>query len=89
MNFDKRPEHELYNIEKDPHCIHNLANKPENAMIIKKLRTQMETELIAQGDPPRTLGKGDIFDNYIYYGKRLNYKTGERLPPIMYKKQKP
>ena len=34
----------------------------------------METELIAQGDP-RTLGNGDVFDNYIYYGKRLDYNT--------------
>ena len=86
MNFDKRPEHELYNIQKDPNCIHNLANKPENATIIKKLRTQMETELIAQGDP-RTLGKGEVFDNYIYYGKRLDYKTGKRITPLKYTKK--
>ena len=86
MNFDKRPEHELYNIQEDPHCINNLADLPEYAVQIKKLRTQMETELIAQGDP-RTLGNGDIFDNYIYYGKRLDYKTGERISPLNYVKQ--
>ena len=86
MNFDKRPEHELYNIQKDPHCISNLANLPKYANQIIKLRTQMETELIAQGDP-RTLGNGDIFDNYIYYGKRLDYKTGERISPLKYVKQ--
>ncbi|WP_276168159.1 sulfatase family protein [Zobellia alginiliquefaciens] len=86
MNFDKKPEHELYNIQKDPHCINNLAEKPQYEPVIKKLRTQMETELIAQGDP-RTLGKGEIFDNYIYYGKRLDYKTGKRLPPLKYTKK--
>ncbi|CAM3540313.1 sulfatase [Zobellia roscoffensis] len=86
MNFDKKPENELYNIQKDPHCINNLAEKPEYKSVIKELRTQMETELIAQGDP-RTLGKGDIFDQYIYYGKRLDYKTGKRISPLKYEKQ--
>jgi arylsulfatase A-like enzyme len=84
MSFDKRPEHELYNIQKDPHCIDNLASLPKYAEQIKKLRTQMETELIAQGDP-RTLGNGDVFDNYIYYGKRLDYNTGKHMPPLKYK----
>ena len=84
MSFDKRPEHELYNIQKDPHCIDNLASLPKYAEQIKKLRTQMETELIAQGDP-RTLGNGDVFDNYIYYGKRLDYNTGKHMPPLNYK----
>ncbi|MBU2905335.1 sulfatase [Arenibacter algicola] len=86
MNFDKRPEHELYNIQEDPHCINNLADLPKYAVQIKKLRAQMETELIAQGDP-RTLGNGDVFDNYIYYGKRLDYNTGTRISPLNYVKQ--
>lgn len=86
MNFDKRPEHELYNIKKDPHCIINLAEIPEHAAQIKTLRSQMETELIAQGDP-RTLGKGEIFDKYIYYGKRLDYNTGKRISSLKYIKK--
>ena len=86
MNFDKRPEHELYNIQKDPHCITNLANLPEYAVQIKELRFQMESELRAQGDP-HTLGNGDVFDNYIYYGKRLDYSTGQRINAIKYTKQ--
>ncbi|NNG09024.1 MAG: heparan N-sulfatase, partial [Arenibacter sp.] len=86
MNFDKRPEHELYNIKKDPHCINNLAEIPEHAAQIKTLRSQMETELIAQGDP-RTLGKGEIFDKYIYYGKRLDYNTGKRISSLKYIKK--
>ena len=84
MSFDKRPEHELYNIQKDPHCIYNLADLPEYSVQIKQLRKQMETELIAQGDP-RTLGNGEVFDHYIYYGKRLDYNTGDPLPPLKYK----
>ncbi|NJB83550.1 sulfatase family protein [Wenyingzhuangia aestuarii] len=81
MSFAKRPEEELYNIQKDPHCMVNLATLPAYRNTCKELRAQMEKELIAQGDP-RTLGNGEVFDHYQYYGKRLNYKTGERMPAI-------
>lgn len=76
MSFAKRPEEELYNIQKDPHCMVNLATLPAYRNTCKELRAQMEKELIAQGDP-RMLGKGDVFDKYPYTGKQLNYKTGE------------
>jgi N-sulfoglucosamine sulfohydrolase len=77
MSFAKRPEHELYDIVKDPYCINNLALLPKYADVINKLRSQMEAELIAQGDP-RALGNGAIFDKYKYYGKGLDYETGKR-----------
>ncbi|GAA3615354.1 sulfatase [Flavivirga amylovorans] len=77
MSFAKRVEEELYNMQNDPHCMNNLALSPEYSDVKQKLRTQMEKELIAQGDP-RMLGKGNVFDEYPYFGKRLNYKTGER-----------
>ncbi|SDR70594.1 Arylsulfatase A [Polaribacter sp. KT25b] len=72
MSFGKRPEEELYNILTDPHCLKNLALLPEYKDTCKKLRTQMEAELISQGDP-RTLGNGDVFDNYPYTGKAYDY----------------
>jgi N-sulfoglucosamine sulfohydrolase len=81
MSFAKRPEEELYDINKDPHCMNNLALLAEYTPIMKSLRSQMESELAAQGDP-RTLGNGAIFDKYTYYGKGLDYKTGKRLPPL-------
>lgn len=76
MSFAKRPEEELYDIVKDPHCMVNLATHPNFRKVCKDLRAQMEEELIAQRDP-RTLGKGKIFDQYEYYGKVLDYKTGK------------
>lgn len=79
MNFGKRPEQELYNIQKDPDCVMNLAANPEYKSLIAKLRKQMEDQLTEQGDP-RTLGKGDIFDEYPYRGRQLNYETGESGP---------
>jgi arylsulfatase A-like enzyme len=79
MSFGKRPEEELYNIKKDPDCVMNLAANPEYKSLIAKLRKHMEGELTDQGDP-RTLGKGDIFDEYPYRGRQLNYETGESGP---------
>jgi arylsulfatase A-like enzyme len=79
LSFGKRPEEELYDIIKDPHCMNNLALLPEYKETCKSLRAQMEKELIAQGDP-RTLGNGDVFDKYPYYGKGIDYKTGKRIP---------
>tara|TARA_R110000850_G_scaffold148195_5_gene270418 strand:- start:335 stop:1885 length:1551 start_codon:yes stop_codon:yes gene_type:complete len=63
--FGKRPADELYDMEKDPDCVNNLADDPEYAGLMKDLYAQMEEELIAQEDP-RILGQGDIFDDYPY-----------------------
>lgn len=61
--FGKRPAEELYNLQDDPDGLKNLAASAEHKGIVAKLRTQMETELKAQGDP-RMVGKGNVFDNY-------------------------
>lgn len=70
--FDKRSEEELFRIDQDPDCMHNLAAQPEFQTIKEQLRTQMERDLTDQEDP-RTLGQGDIFDRYPYMGKPFNY----------------
>ena len=72
MSFGMRPEEELYNIQDDPDCINNLATLPEYAEVKAQLRQQMEAELKEQGDP-RILGNGDVFDNYPYGGRQLDY----------------
>jgi len=76
LSFGKRPSEELYQIRWDPHCMNNLAKSPEFAAVKKRLRAQMEAELTAQGDP-RTLGKGNIFDGYLYAGPTFNYGADE------------
>jgi N-sulfoglucosamine sulfohydrolase len=78
MSFGKRPEEELYQVEKDPNCMNNLASNPEYAAVKARLRAEMEAELTEQGDP-RTLGNGDVFDHYEYMGKRLDYDLGKPL----------
>ncbi len=63
MAFGKRPEEELFDMEKDPDCVNNLAADPAHARTKAALWAQLQRELKAQGDP-RILGNGDIFDYY-------------------------
>lgn len=65
LSFGKRPEEELYDIQADPDCVHNLAMDRKYATRKTQLWLQLEQELTAQGDP-RILGQGDIFDFYPY-----------------------
>jgi len=67
LAFAKRPAEELYDLQKDPAQLDNVAGKSEYAKIKKKLAAALIDELKATKDP-RILGKGDAFDNYPYYG---------------------
>ncbi len=83
-SFGKRPAEELYNIEKDPDCIMNLAENPDFRQIKESLRDQLFSELKEQNDP-RMFGKGDIFDEYPYADVKdtafyERYMKGEKLP---------
>ena len=69
LNFGKRPEEELFQVDIDPNCMKNLAADPAYKKIKASLRAQMEKELTAQKDP-RTLGQGDVFDRYEYMGNK-------------------
>jgi N-sulfoglucosamine sulfohydrolase len=65
LAFGKRPSEESFDMDSDPDCVKNLTDDPEYAQTKKQMWAQLESELIAQGDP-RVLGKGDIFDFYPY-----------------------
>ncbi|HEX4946393.1 MAG TPA: sulfatase [Blastocatellia bacterium] len=65
LSFGKRPAEELYDLNRDPDCVNNLANDQQYQSLKLKLSQQMTRELKAQGDP-RMFGKGHIFDQYIY-----------------------
>jgi uncharacterized sulfatase len=66
LAVDHRPAEELYDIAKDPGCLHNLADNPDFHRVRKKLAMQLETKLRATGDP-RILNGGDIFETYKRY----------------------
>lgn len=63
LSFGKRPAEELYDITKDPDCVHNLAADGAFASTKKQLWEQLRAELTEQGDP-RIVGGGEIFDFY-------------------------
>ncbi len=83
LNFGKKVEEELYDIEKDPYCMDNLAYDEDFAEIKASLSEEMSIKLAEQSDP-RILGKGDIFDNYVYSGAVQNfykrYMAGDTIP---------
>ena len=84
VNFGKRPQEELYDLKRDPDCVHNLAGQAEYAARQTQLRQQLFDELKAQQDP-RVLGQGHIFDEYPYGGDRERgfyerYLKGEIKP---------
>lgn len=64
-SFGKRPAEELYDVVADPHCITNLAEKPELTEAKTKFRADLEQKLIRSGDP-RMIGDQDTFESYEY-----------------------
>ncbi|MFP4382331.1 MAG: sulfatase [Candidatus Sumerlaeia bacterium] len=66
LSFGKRPLEELYDIQYDPCCLVNLAERPDFASLKEALWAELETKLKETGDP-RIFGKGDVFDTYEYY----------------------
>lgn len=83
LNFGKRKAEELYDIQKDPFCMHNLAADSALASVKEDLNALLVRKLTDQKDP-RILGNGDIFDHYEYAGKVRNYynryMSGEKIP---------
>ena len=63
----KRPEFELYNIVKDPFCLHNLAGKSDYSTIEDRLKLALKNELIRTGDPRIVGPEPEIFDSYKRY----------------------
>ena len=64
--YQKRSGDELYNIVKDPDCVHNLATSKNHESVLSNLASELDRILLEQGDP-RSLGKGDVFESYPYY----------------------
>jgi arylsulfatase A-like enzyme len=61
LNFGLRPAEELYDLERDPDCVHNLALQQQS--VAAALRQRLEAELRRSGDP-RMHGDGAVFDRY-------------------------
>ena len=48
--FTERPAEELYDIERDPHELNNLAADPEHAEVLSRLRSALDDWLERTGD---------------------------------------
>ena len=80
LAFAKRPAEELYDLEKDPGQIVNLAGKAEYEKIRRKLSSQLMAYL-TQTEDPRALGKDAPWDFYPYYGVKRNKSWKVDLKP--------
>ncbi|MFM7920324.1 MAG: heparan N-sulfatase, partial [Planctomycetaceae bacterium] len=80
LNFGLRPAEELYDLERDPDCVHNLAVQQPSVAAV--LRQRLEAELRRSGDP-RMHGDGAVFDRYPVTsgaGFYEAFKAGRRPP---------
>jgi uncharacterized sulfatase len=62
LAFGKRPEEELFDLRKDPDCLHNLALSKTHERTRAGLRSELDQTIASQGDP-RARGS-EIFDSY-------------------------
>ena len=67
MAVKKRPQFELYNINKDSDCINNLANDPTYFKIKHKLKDVLVKKLKETKDPRVVGSNTEIFDSYERY----------------------
>ena len=66
LAVDKRPEFELYDIEKDPYCLQNLIEKTEFKEVAVEMKNILVKELKRSKDP-RLGDNPGIFDTYKRY----------------------
>jgi len=59
--YGKRPRQELFDLKKDPHQMHNVADDPAYAEITDQLHQRLMTELQRTGDP-RLIDDGRFFE---------------------------
>ncbi|MBD3384633.1 sulfatase-like hydrolase/transferase [candidate division KSB1 bacterium] len=71
LAFAKRSEEELYDIVKDPYCIHNLALDKAFADIKAAFKEKLMTALRQQNDP-RAFGY-EIFESYPRYSRMRDF----------------
>ena len=83
LAFGKRPKETLYNLINDPRCLVNIADNNDFMDIKSDLNKILIRDLINQKDP-RVMGRGKIFDNYIYADKKTRnfhkrYTNGDSI----------
>ena len=67
LNFGKRPEFELYDVQRDSFQILNIAYDPVYKILRENMFATLKKELRVTKDP-RMNGKGELLESYPYYG---------------------
>ena len=63
----KRPDFELFDVQRDPFCLNNLAGNPEFSGLENEMKESLLSEL-KKSEDPRVVGPDkEIFDSYIRY----------------------
>ena len=73
---DKRPELELFDINKDSACLNNLAEDPHFKDVLKAQLAMLNEYLKSTADP-RILDGGDIFETYPRYSRIRSFPAPE------------
>jgi N-sulfoglucosamine sulfohydrolase len=77
LSFAKRPAEELYDFDKDPDQLNNIADDPAYEKIREEMSAQLMAELKTSGDP-RATGDPVLFDQYPYRA-RYELNTNRKL----------
>ena len=75
LSVAKRPEFELFDLQKDIYTMNNVAENPEYENIKKELTEKLHQQLKKDGDP-RFNGFGDIFESYPRNSKMRPFMGG-------------
>ena len=77
LTHGKRPKVELYDIQKDPCCLNNLAGKMNFETIEKEMKEELMKEL-RKSEDPRIVGPDtEVFDSYIRYSPMREFPKPE------------
>ncbi len=69
LSFGKRPAEELYDLNKDPHQMNNIAQASESRKVLKELSSKLTEHLKETGDP-RELGGEMKWINADYFAEQ-------------------
>jgi len=79
LAVEKRPEYELYNVQKDPSCLKNLSGTPSFNTIEEALKTELMSELKKSNDPRIVGPNTEIFDSYKRYSPMRKFPKPEKV----------
>jgi arylsulfatase A-like enzyme len=71
LDFAKRSAEELYDLDRDPAQLVNVADRPEHAAARQELRSTLDNWMKTTGDP-RVNPADDRWDKFPYFGQPVN-----------------